>query len=98
MFERLNNTSHEVDALVAELQRNTTANIRYEREHERFAISVAIDALPANLSDAGPGHAGRTIDVSAGGCMSVFETPLRVGDVYRLKVHGNRAMPELFAR
>ncbi|MEM7576547.1 MAG: PilZ domain-containing protein [Planctomycetota bacterium] len=98
MFEHLNHAQHEDEALVAELQRNTTANIRHEREHERFAVSAKIDALPANLSDQTAGCPGRTVDVSAGGCMSVFEAPLHVGDVYRLQIHGQNTMPELFAR
>lgn len=98
MFENLNNPTQEDEALVAELQRNTTANIRHEREHERFAVSAAFEALPVNLSDDGPGHPGRTVDVSAGGCMGVFEVPLRVGDVYRLEIQGRGVMPELFAR
>lgn len=98
MFDHLNQTPNEDETLVAELQRNTTANIRHEREHERFAVSAALDALPANLSDSTAGQPGRTVDVSAGGCMGVFETPLRVGDVYRLQLHGRSTMPELFAR
>lgn len=98
MFERLTNPMQEDEQLVAELQRNTTANIRYEREHERFVVSAALDALPASLSDTTPACSGRTVDVSAGGCMGVFEKPLNVGDVYRLKLVGDANLPEFFAR
>jgi PilZ domain len=90
-----------IDAsLIEELSRNTPANIQALRRHERLTVSGAMQALPGNLSaDVSDAVDGSAVDVSAGGCMGVFERPLRVGDVYRIRLDSKEArMPIAYAR
>jgi len=86
--------------LVKELASNTAAEVQANRLHPRFTVQLPVAARPGNFSDRGRGNVmGRTIDVSQGGCMVIFEQSIHVGDVYALDIdRRNTKLPLIYGR
>ncbi|MFO0827152.1 MAG: PilZ domain-containing protein [Phycisphaerales bacterium] len=86
--------------LVKELASNTAAEVQAKRLHPRFTVALPVVARPANFSDrAAAGATGRTVDISQGGCMVIFEQAVYVGDVYAIDVdRRNTKLPLIYAR
>jgi hypothetical protein len=81
------NTYQQEDALdsLAELERNTPAEIIKSRGTARLQIKSKVIAQPGNSGDRRKIRIqGITGDISSGGCQILFPVPLRVGDIYWL--------------
>jgi hypothetical protein len=90
----------EEQELVKELATNTAAEVQARRIHPRFTVSLPVAARPGNFSDRTRGAVpGRTVDVSQGGCLIIFEQSVHVGDVYALDIdRKNTKLPLIYAR
>lgn len=91
--------SHALE-LLGELERNTSDEIRAQRQHFRVAIKAPVILRPGGLSDFGKFRLqGVTGDVSQGGCLCLFPLPIAVGDVFRLEFdQAVIGIPMTFAR
>lgn len=107
MFDRLDSGTGSAfgpagsdDELLRELERNTARNIGLERLHERVHLRCGVTAASGNASERrGEPCVGTTLDLSAGGCLAVFPSPLQIGNVYLLRFDRTRvALPATFAR
>lgn len=86
--------------LVKELSTNTAAEVQAKRLHPRFTVSLPVTARPGNFRDRAIGTVvGRTVDVSQGGCLVIFEHAVNVGDVYAIDIdRKNTRLPLVYAR
>jgi len=85
--------------LLNDLEKQSLAQIRKLRKHQRFEIRVPVVLRPGNSSSREEPLHGTTIDVSDGGCMLQFPRPIGVGDVYQLTIEDERLdLPVIFAR
>ncbi len=72
-------------AAMAELERNTPDQVKQLRSDTRISVRAKVTARPANSSGRNSFQCDGVLgDISRGGCLVLFPTPLRVGDIYRL--------------
>ena len=97
--EKVSNDDHAFD-LLRELERNTPEEIRKQRSTFRITIKSKVVLQPGNASEILKFKVqGVTGDLSEGGCKALFPTPVRVGDVYRLRFDRHTLdLPLTFAR
>lgn len=86
--------------LLQELARQSSDEIRKLRTHERLETKVNVLLSPANSSAMGEGRIqGETRDISKGGCMALFVSPVAVGDIFTLQFDKSSVdLPLVFAR
>lgn len=86
--------------MLQELERNTPEEIRHQRTHFRLQIKAKVILQSGNSSELQAFRMqGVTGDLSEGGCKALFPLPVRVGDVYRLKIDDETIkVPLIFAR
>ncbi len=86
--------------LLQELERNTPAEIRKQREHFRATIKSNVTLQSGNASELLDWKiCGVTREVSQGGLGALFPIPIHVGDVYRIQFErGQIDLPLTFAR
>jgi c-di-GMP-binding flagellar brake protein YcgR len=78
-------TTQEALEAMAEIQRNTSSQVKIMRSYDRIAVRAKVTAQPANSTQRNSFRTqGIVGDISRGGCMILFPDPLSVGDVYRL--------------
>ncbi len=71
--------------LLEELALNHLDDVKEKRIHGRFKLRTACWVSPGNLSQRKEfAYEGSTRDLSAGGLLAVFPSPLAVGDIYHL--------------
>ena len=71
--------------LLEELALNHPHDVKEQRINGRFKIKAPCWVSPGNLSQRAEFlHEGSTRDLSAGGLLAVFPSPLAVGDLYSL--------------
>ncbi len=105
IFDGLAGTDRSMDAdnafdLLQELERNTTDEIRLQRQHFRLEVKARVVIQPGNASDLLKFKMqGTTGDLSAGGCRALFPMPVHVGDIYRMEFDKETiGLPLTFAR
>ena len=87
------------EQLIQDLERQDLDTIRSLRTQERIDIVLDVVLEPANSSDrSGDSFRGKTRDLSRGGTSAMFESPVGVGDVFRLTFEANSGIPMVFAR
>ena len=89
--------SHDI---LAELEGQTSDEIRKRRVHERIVIKATVILRPGNSSaQLDLKMQGVTGDVSKGGCSAMYPLPVQVGDIYRLEFDASQLdVPIVFAR
>ena len=96
---KLNSEDDSFD-LLQDIERQTTAEIRNQRAHERVCVKTKVFLQSGNSSELLSFKVqGITGDISQGGCQVMCPVPIRVGDVYRLQFCGGELNVSLvFAR
>ena len=86
--------------MLRELENNTSAEIRRQRNHFRITLKAKVIAQPGNTSDILNFRLqGVMGDISEGGFQALFSTPLIVGDIYRFEFDRSELdVPMMFAR
>lgn len=86
--------------LLNELERQNFDEIRRLRAHERVELRIGVQLRGASSSQIDEIRIeGETKDVSTGGCMAIFTTPVGVGDVYRVTFDSSKLnVPMVFGR
>jgi c-di-GMP-binding flagellar brake protein YcgR len=86
--------------LLQELGRNTSEEIRRQRQHFRVTIKAGVTLQSGNASELLDYKVkGVSGDISEGGCSVLFPIPIHVGDVYRLQFDRQVVdLPLTFAR
>jgi hypothetical protein len=70
---------------MAEIERNTPQQVKTMRSLAPISVRAKVTAQPANSSQRNTFQATGVLgDISRGGCLVLFSTPIGVGDVYRL--------------
>lgn len=71
--------------LLEELALNLVDDVKEQRIHGRFKLKASCRVSPGNLSQRAEfSYEGSTRDLSTGGLVAVFPSPLSVGDIYHL--------------
>ncbi|MDF1798998.1 MAG: PilZ domain-containing protein [Planctomycetota bacterium] len=86
--------------LLSELERQSLEQIKQLRAHERMTHRVGVRLRPGNASQRGElDLAGKTGDISEGGCGGVFPEPVMTGDIYQLEFDPKAIdLPVVFAQ
>jgi hypothetical protein len=93
-------SAREAAAIIAEIEKSTSSQVKKMRSHERIAVRAEVHAQPANTSDRRRFETQGVLgDISQSGCLALFSDPLRVGDIYQLSFDRSTLDVEpLFAR
>jgi len=86
--------------LMRDIERQTPEEIRRRRSSHRIAVKARVTLLPGNVSELQRFKLDGVVgDISANGCRVMTSLPLRVGDVYRMRFHGELSeLPLTFMR
>ncbi len=83
--DKLKGQEEESLKLLEELALNHVDDVKEKRAHGRFKLKAPCRVSPGNLSQREEfSYEGSTRDLSAGGMLAVFPSPLAVGDIYHL--------------
>ena len=85
MGDKLKGQEEDSFKLLEELALNHPNDVKEMRIHGRFKLKAPCSVSPGNLSQRQEfAYEGSTRDLSAGGLLAVFPSPLAVGDIYHL--------------